>query len=137
MVMVHENREILTHNSRRFLVVCNFVPETFTLTASVAVPTHLLKRKYKTDDNQSHSIDSNVISSKPNTNTNSESETDTNERSNDIFTYDHYKQHNVRDSRMLANQEHRILHNNNDKNMTGLISLTCFKSILLIIINPF
>ncbi len=66
MVMVHENREILTHNSRRFLVVCNFVPETFTLTASVAVPTHLLKRKYKTDDNQSHSIDSNVISSKPN-----------------------------------------------------------------------
>jgi hypothetical protein len=133
MVMVHENREILTHNSRRFLVVCNFVPETFTLTASVAVPTHLLKRKYKTDDNQSHSIDSNVISSKPNTNTNSESETDTNERSNDIFTYDHYKQHNVRDSRMLANQEHRILHNNNDKNMTDQHWNQLFSTILFVI----
>jgi len=119
MVMVHENKEILTHNSRRFLVVCNFVPETFTLTASVAVPTHLLKRKFKTEENQSHSIENNVISSKPNTN--SESETDMNERSNDIFTFDHYKQHNVRDSRMLAHQEHRILNsNNNGKNVTGL-----------------
>lgn len=113
MVMVHENKEILTHNSRRFLVVCNFVPETFTLTASVAVPTHLLKRKHKTEENQSHSLDNNVIPSKPNTNTKTESETEINERSNDIFTFDHYKQHNVRDSRMLAHEEHRIVNNNN------------------------
>lgn len=48
MIMVHENREILTHNSRRFLVVCQFNPETYTFTASVDVPSHLLKRKKMT-----------------------------------------------------------------------------------------
>lgn len=45
MIMVHENREILTHNSRRFLVICQFNPETYTFTASADVPSHLLKRK--------------------------------------------------------------------------------------------
>lgn len=43
--MVHENREILTHNSRRFLVICQFNPETYTFTASADVPSYLLKRK--------------------------------------------------------------------------------------------
>ncbi|CAG2162412.1 unnamed protein product, partial [Oppiella nova] len=91
MVMVHENREILTHNSRRFLVVCNFVPETYTLTASVAVPTHLLKRKHKTDDShhhtyhKNHSIESNVIPvSKPNVDPNNENNNII-DKSNDIF----------------------------------------------------
>lgn len=115
MVMVHENREILTHNSRRFLVVCNFVPETYTLTASVAVPTHLLKRKFKSesDQNNSHSIESNVIPvPKPNVDINSDNNIIDN-KSNDIFTFDHYKQsHNVRDSRMLAQHlDHTILNN--------------------------
>lgn len=50
MIMVHENREILTHNSRRFLVVCQFNPETYTFTASVDVPSHLLKRKKMTSN---------------------------------------------------------------------------------------
>ncbi|CAG2100939.1 unnamed protein product [Medioppia subpectinata] len=129
MVMVHENREILTHNSRRFLVVCNFVPETYTLTASVAVPTHLLKRKHKNSDDphhtyhhKNHSFESNVIPvSKPHINTASvAANTDTNDnnniidKTNDIFTFDHYKQsHNVRDSRMLAQHlDHHILNSN-------------------------
>lgn len=120
MVMVHENREILTHNSRRFLVVCNFVPETYTLTASVAVPTHLLKRKHKTDDShhhtyhKNHSIESNVIPvSKPNVDPNNENNNII-DKSNDIFTFDLYKQsHNVRDSRMLAqHQDHHIVNSN-------------------------
>ena len=116
MVMVHENREILTHNSRRFLVVCNFVPETYTLTASVAVPTHLLKRKYKSDSDQNHnhSIESNVIPvPKPIADTNNDNNNIIDSKSNDIFTFDHYKQpHNVRDSRMLAQHlDHTILNN--------------------------
>ena len=45
MIIVHENREILTHNSRRFLVVCNFPAESYTFTASVDVPPRLLKRR--------------------------------------------------------------------------------------------
>ena len=44
MVIVHENKEILTHNSRRYMVVCTFMPEIYSLTASVAVPNHLLKK---------------------------------------------------------------------------------------------
>lgn len=42
--MVNENREILTHNSRRYLVICGFDPDKYTLTASVAVPSFLLKK---------------------------------------------------------------------------------------------
>lgn len=45
MIIVHENKEILTHNARRFLVVCSFLPESYTLKASVSMPTNLLRRK--------------------------------------------------------------------------------------------
>lgn len=38
MILVHENKDILTHNSGRFLVVCNFVEKSFTLRASVSLP---------------------------------------------------------------------------------------------------
>lgn len=44
-MIVHENRDILTHNSRRYFVVCTFNSNVHLLTASVAVPKHLL-RKY-------------------------------------------------------------------------------------------
>lgn len=44
MIIVHENKEILTHNSRRFLVVCHFLPEAYTLRASVALPASTLRR---------------------------------------------------------------------------------------------
>ena len=45
MIIVHDNKEILTHNSRRFLVVCNFPSETYTFMPEVEVPPRLLKRK--------------------------------------------------------------------------------------------
>ncbi|XP_023209967.1 uncharacterized protein LOC111612910 [Centruroides sculpturatus] len=37
-IVVHENRELVTHSSRRFLVVCNFLPGTLTIQAAVQVP---------------------------------------------------------------------------------------------------
>ncbi|XP_076058483.1 uncharacterized protein LOC143035501 [Oratosquilla oratoria] len=37
-IMVQENLPILTHSTRRFLVVCNYVPETFTVRAGVSLP---------------------------------------------------------------------------------------------------
>lgn len=44
MILVHENKNILTHNSARFLVVCNFVPQTsFTVRASISMPSHKAK----------------------------------------------------------------------------------------------
>jgi len=143
MVMVHENREILTHNSRRFLVVCNFVPETYTLTASVAVPPHLLKRKYKTEDhNKSDSIETNVIPKKANA-ANSDTNNENNnviDKSNDIFTFDNYKQsHNVRDSRMLAqHQDHMIVNSNQintnvGKNVSDQYWNQVFSTILFVI----
>lgn len=44
MVIVHENRDILTHNSRRYLVLCTFTPQLYSLTASASVPAHLLRK---------------------------------------------------------------------------------------------
>lgn len=39
MVLVHENKDILTHNTARFLVLCNFLQtKSFTLRASVSLP---------------------------------------------------------------------------------------------------
>lgn len=91
MIIVHENREILTHNSRRFLVVCNFPTGTFSFTASVDVPPHLLKKKKNL-----HETESAPRPSRPD---------DPNHIS------DKYKFHHVRDSRILAAQtSHRVFH---------------------------
>ncbi|CAL4067117.1 unnamed protein product, partial [Meganyctiphanes norvegica] len=38
IITVQENRDILTHSTRRFVVVCNYVPETFTVRAGVSLP---------------------------------------------------------------------------------------------------
>jgi len=38
MILVHENKDILTHNTARFLVLCNFQQKSFTLRASVSLP---------------------------------------------------------------------------------------------------
>jgi len=40
-VLVQENLPILTHSARRFRVVCNFVPESFTVSAGVSLPEEL------------------------------------------------------------------------------------------------
>ncbi|XP_066971392.1 uncharacterized protein [Macrobrachium rosenbergii] len=37
-IIVQENLPILTHSTRRFLVMCNYVPETFTVRAGVNLP---------------------------------------------------------------------------------------------------
>lgn len=95
MIIVHENREILTHNSRRFLVVCNFPAETYTFTASVDVPPHLLKRKksqHETESTPRHAAD------RPP------------EDPNNISLYDKYKFNHVRDSRILASQSAHTSH---------------------------
>ncbi|RWS13330.1 hypothetical protein B4U79_15870 [Dinothrombium tinctorium] len=97
MIMVHENKDILTHNSRRYLVVCNFVPETYTLKASVDMPPHLLKRKKIQEEDARKQHTSEDSSGKDN-------------GPNHIFTtYERYKLNNVRDSRMLAHQQHKLL----------------------------
>lgn len=110
MIIVHENKEILTHNSRRFLVVCNFPSDTYTLTASVDVPPHLLKK------NAGRNKPSHVIPPKPG----SSSSGNDNENShgfdhreiedinpndpNHISLYDNPRLNHVRDSRILALQ---------------------------------
>lgn len=38
MILVHENKDILTHNTARFLVLCNFLQKSFTLRASISLP---------------------------------------------------------------------------------------------------
>ncbi|XP_045113218.1 uncharacterized protein LOC123505660 isoform X2 [Portunus trituberculatus] len=37
-IIVQENLPILTHSTRRFLVKCNYIPETFTVRAGVSLP---------------------------------------------------------------------------------------------------
>lgn len=38
MILVHENKDILTHNTAKFLVLCNFLQKSFTLRASISLP---------------------------------------------------------------------------------------------------
>lgn len=103
MIIVHENKEILTHNSRRFLVVCNFPSDTYTLTASVDVPPHLLKKNNR--NKPSH-----VIPPKPGNdnppprNFDREVEDSYPNDPNHISLYDNSRINRVRDSRILALQ---------------------------------
>ncbi|KAF5298390.1 hypothetical protein FQR65_LT01168 [Abscondita terminalis] len=43
-VLVQENLPILTHSTRRFLVLCSFQPETLTVRAGISLPTNTLGR---------------------------------------------------------------------------------------------
>jgi len=88
MIVVHENREILTHNSRRFLVVCNFPREYFTLTATVDVPPHLLP-KNKKNKHETETLPR--VKPQPAT-----------EDPNLIALYDKYKYSRMSDSRIQA-----------------------------------
>ena len=38
MILVHENKDILTHNTARFLVLCNVHQKSFTVKASISLP---------------------------------------------------------------------------------------------------
>ena len=114
MIIVHENREILTHNSRRFLVVCNFPTETYTFTASADVPPHLLRKKKK---NQ-HETESLPKSSPGQDRAGSRvpHQPVPSEDPNHISIFDKYKFNHVRDSRILltsdsaAQTSHHIFH---------------------------
>lgn len=79
-VLVHENKELVTHNSRRFLVICNFLPDNFTIKASLNIPT------VKGNNDNFHPIGHSILE-----------EADPNEIFDDL-------QNNVKDSRILAEQ---------------------------------
>lgn len=125
MIIVHENKEILTHNSRRFLVVCNFQnAENFTLTASVDVPPHLLKRKklqpapsspdLLTPPKSRPTSDDNPAHHNPHLH-------NSRDDANHIGVHENFKFNHVRDSRILALQgSHRIInsdHNHSDDDL--------------------
>ncbi|XP_064472803.1 uncharacterized protein LOC135387627 isoform X2 [Ornithodoros turicata] len=81
-IIVHENRDIITHNTRRYLVVCSFVPDTYTITASVSLPTLNKKKTLVGKDLVPEVLDP-----------------------NEVFTY---KDSHVEDSRIAAEQHSLI-----------------------------
>ena len=118
MIIVHENKEILTHNSRRFLVVCNFPSDIYTLTASVDVPPHLLKKNNRNkpshvippkpgnENRDPHGFEREVEDSYPND-------------PNHISLHDNSRLNNVRDSRILALQREQTKSISEDESILG------------------
>ncbi|XP_013788026.1 uncharacterized protein LOC106471948 [Limulus polyphemus] len=107
-IVVHENRNIITQNSRRYLVQCNLIPKAFTIRAAVYIPKphkNGLNMKPVDQDKDVKTPDQyiNMELVDRNIKMNSVGD-DISDTRNDIFTYDHYKQNNVRDSRFLAQQ---------------------------------
>ncbi|XP_076370027.1 uncharacterized protein LOC143256552 [Tachypleus tridentatus] len=108
MIVVHENRNIITQNSRRYLVQCNLIPKAFTIRAAVYVPKphkNGLNIKPVDQDKDIKTPDQykNMELSDRDIKMNSVDD-DASDTRNDIFTYDNYKLNNVRDSRFLAQQ---------------------------------
>lgn len=93
-IIVHENRDIITHNTRRYLVVCSFLPDTYTITASVNLP--LVRGKKKSSVATHTKVPGGLLLA------NARLETSTEQ--NEVFTYQRYKDSNVRDSRIAAEQ---------------------------------
>ncbi|KAG8176222.1 hypothetical protein JTE90_008126 [Oedothorax gibbosus] len=89
VVVVHESSSVVTHNSRRFLVQCAFLPETFTIKAAFSVPKQESEASKK--NFQYRQLE--------------EALKHADSSSNDLFTYDQYKGLNhVKDSRMSSEQ---------------------------------
>ena len=111
MIIVHENKEILTHNSRRFLVVCNFPSsETYTFTASVEVPPHLLKKNKKTTTTGLETESLPRMPKIPTKAPGSSRNLPTDDPSILINIADKYKFNSMRDSRILASLSgHRVM----------------------------
>lgn len=111
MVIVHENREILTHNSRRYMVVCTFTPEVYSLTASVSVPNHLLKKVLDRMREKQFQLSSAVITTNSTRNGSTGSSL-MKPFKNKVFPYrrdDEFRSKqssHLRDSRMLAEDSH-------------------------------
>lgn len=93
-IIVHENRDIITHNTRRYLVVCSFLPDTYTITASVNLP--VVRGKKKSNVATHTKVPGGLLLA------NARLETSTEQ--NEVFTYQRYKDSNVRDSRIAAEQ---------------------------------
>lgn len=107
MIIVQENKEILTHNSRRFLVVCNFPHETYTFIASVEVPPHLLKKK-----KNHHGLETESLPRMPKipTQPSVRIPSSTDDPNILINIADKYKFNSLRDSRILApSSGHRVM----------------------------
>ncbi|CAL1283850.1 unnamed protein product [Larinioides sclopetarius] len=120
VVVVHESSSVVTHNSRRFLVQCTFLPETFTIKAAFNVPQETEAEKknfnYKQLEEALRNLDS-----------------------NDIYTYDHYKENHVKDSRMSSEQAQSVLQGSlpgygNPINKSQMLSLLIVIIVLIIVI---
>ncbi|KAM7285667.1 uncharacterized protein ISCGN_032554 [Ixodes scapularis] len=110
-IIVHENRDIITHNTRRYLVVCSFLPNTYTITASVNLP--LLRGKKKNYPGTHTKTPGGLLLADPSPDP------------NEVFTYQRHKDSNVRDSRIAAEQlSSRTLEKGDAGNhLTGNIAL--------------
>lgn len=116
VVVVHESSNVVTHNSRRFLVQCSFIPETFTIKATFNIPEELEKKNnfnFKELEQALQNLDS-----------------------NDVFTYEHYKQNHVKDSRILAEQAPAMQKNvgGYESQMIGLLIIVIALVIIVIIV---
>lgn len=110
-IIVHENRDIITHNTRRYLVVCSFLPNTYTITASVNLP--LLRGKKKNYPGTHTKAPGGLLLADPSPDP------------NEVFTYQRHKDSNVRDSRIAAEQlSSRTLENGDaGGHITGNVAL--------------
>ncbi|KAH8042385.1 hypothetical protein HPB51_022193 [Rhipicephalus microplus] len=90
-IIVHENRDIITHNTRRYLVVCSFLPDTYTITASVNLP--LVRGKKKSSVATHTKVPGGLLLA------NARLETSTEQ--NEVFTYQRYKDSNEPMSRAV------------------------------------
>ncbi|XP_055953602.1 uncharacterized protein LOC129989237 [Argiope bruennichi] len=115
VVVVHESSSVVTHNSRRFLVQCTFLPETFTIKAAFNVPQEAEAEKknfnYKQLEEALRNLDS-----------------------NDIYTYDHYKENHVKDSRMSSEQAQSVLQGSLPGYESQMLSLLIVIIVLIIVI---
>ncbi|XP_054707806.1 uncharacterized protein LOC129217516 [Uloborus diversus] len=114
VVVVHESSSVVTHNSRRFLVQCNFLPETFTIKAAFNVPQESGDKRnfnYKQLEEALKNVDS-----------------------NDVFTYEDYKQNHVKDSRMSSEQVQSVLHGGPPGYESQMLSLLVVIIVLIIVI---
>ncbi|GFW52779.1 uncharacterized protein TNCV_2393581 [Trichonephila clavipes] len=115
VVVVHESSSVVTHNSRRFLVQCSFLPETFTIKAAFNVPQESETEKknfnYKQLEDALKNLDS-----------------------NDIYTYDHYKENHVKDSRMSSEQAQSVLQGSLPGYESQMLSLLIVIIVLIIVI---
>lgn len=84
-IVVHENRELVTHSSRRFLVVCNFLPGTLTIQAAVQIP-------------RNHSLSTTNL---------------TNAVANEDNSINSASSSNIRDARLLTQEKTASLHQPN------------------------